>query len=87
MSTHIGEPQDSYIEEIPQDERRFTGWAGWSWELVCSDFWLGQRSRPWIKGGITGIGNRFRQPQNGAGSGQRHHQKYRGERGRQGESR
>lgn len=28
MSTHIGEPQDSYIEEIPQDERRFTrmGW-------------------------------------------------------------
>ncbi|WP_262033899.1 HlyD family type I secretion periplasmic adaptor subunit [Serratia liquefaciens] len=28
MSTHIGEPQDSYSEEIPQDERRFTrmGW-------------------------------------------------------------
>lgn len=28
MSTHIGEPQDSYTEQIPQDERRFTrmGW-------------------------------------------------------------
>ncbi|MGA9618829.1 MAG: biotin/lipoyl-binding protein, partial [Serratia proteamaculans] len=28
MSTHIGEPQDSYSEQIPQDERRFTrmGW-------------------------------------------------------------
>ncbi|MFS7242559.1 HlyD family type I secretion periplasmic adaptor subunit [Serratia proteamaculans] len=28
MSTHIGEPQDPYSEQIPQDERRFTrmGW-------------------------------------------------------------
>lgn len=28
MSTHVGESQDPYAEEIPQDERRFTrlGW-------------------------------------------------------------
>ncbi|NLU19010.1 MAG: HlyD family type I secretion periplasmic adaptor subunit [Serratia liquefaciens] len=28
MSTHVGEPQSSYADEIPQDERRFTrlGW-------------------------------------------------------------
>ena len=62
MSTHIGEPNDSYSEQIPLDERRYTrlGWLalgvgvfGFLAGGVCT---FGQRGR------VSGIGNRFRQP-------------------------
>ena len=60
MSTHIGEPNDSYSEQIPLDERRYTPSGGWRWVWACSAALgvctFGQRGR------VSGIGNRFRQP-------------------------
>lgn len=50
MSTHIGEPNDSYSEQIPLDERRYTrlGWLALG--VGVFGFLAGRRLHLWTKG-------------------------------------